>query len=482
MSPQTESSRAVAAAHTKTDSRIGQASWALFDWASQPYFTLITTFIFFPYFVSEFVGDAVRGQELLGYALGAAGVVTALSSPVLGSIADAAGRRKPWIFVFLIVFVASCSTLWLAVPGDTRALALIIIMIITSSVAMEASIVFTNAMLPRLAANSEMGRLSGFAWGLGYAGGLVSLFFVLIAFALPGQVDWPFIPAEPLFGINPARNEPERLTGPLTALWFAVFALPLFLFTRDEVGSDLGYAQAVKQGLTTLKATIGKLGMYRNILLFLLARMIYNDGLVAIFAFGGVYARGVFGWDITVMGIFGVILVSFAAVGCIIGGLLDDRIGSKPTVVISLSGLVIGTVGAASVTQDSILFVVPAEPLVPGRSLFGSAQEFSYLIFAILIGISGGPAQAASRTLMARMAPHGMAGEFFGLYALSGKATSFAAPALLAFMTAVFADQRAGLFVIVGFLVAGLVLLLPVDQQRARAIEPDPSGGNAESR
>jgi UMF1 family MFS transporter len=455
------------AAASDGTSRLGQVSWVLFDWAGQPYFTLITTFIFFPYFASTFVGDPVHGQELLGYALAAAGAITALSSPVLGAIADATGPRKPWLFVFLLIFVVSCGALWWAVPGDTQALMFIIVMIVVSSVTMEASIVFTNAMLPGLVPDSQMGRLSGIAWGFGYVGGLASLFLILIAFVLPGEVDWPLIPAEPLFGVDVARNKADRLTGPLSALWFAIFAVPLFLFTPDKPRSGLTYGQAVRQGFTSLKETVRKLGAYRNILLFLIARMIYNDGLVAIFSFGGVYARGVFGWDIKALGLFGIVLASFAAVGCVIGGRLDDRIGSKPTVIIALMGLVIGTAGAASVSHDTILFVVSVAPPVLGRALFGSLQEVVYLAFAILIGLSGGPAQAASRTLMARLAPQGMVTEFFGLYALSGKATSFAAPALVALMTGLFADQRAGLFVIVGFLVTGLVFLLLVVAKRA---------------
>lgn len=412
----------------------------------------------------------MRGQELLGYALGVAGAITALASPVLGAIADVTGPRKPWLFVFLVIFTICCAGLWFAAPGDTQALLLVLTLIVVSSVTMEASIVFTNAMLPGLAPDAELGRLSGFAWGLGYVGGLVSLLFVLWAFALPGTVSWSFVPAAPLFGIDATLNEPDRLTGPLAAAWLAVFALPLFLFTPDQPRSVRTYSQAARQGLANLFETIKKLGRYKNILLFLLARMIYNDGLVAIFAFGGVYARSVFGWDITVLGIFGIILAFFAAIGCMIGGRLDDRLGSKATIALSLCGLIIGTLGASSISADTMLFGVTVEPLAADRAPFGSTQELVYLAFAILIGLSGGPAQAASRTLMARLAPKQMATEFFGLYALSGKATSFAAPALVALMTGLYADQRAGLFVIVAFMVAGLVLLLPVKQARAQHV------------
>jgi UMF1 family MFS transporter len=197
--------------------------------------------------------------------------------------------------------------------------------------------------------------------------------------------------------------------------------------------------------------------------------MTYYDGLSAIFAFGGIYAAGTFGWEIQTLGVFGIILSVFAAVGAFLGGWMDDRVGSKRTILIAVAGLVAGTVASVSITADTVLFVIDVAPPVPGAAPFSSTAEQVYLLAGILIGISGGPAQAASRTLMARLAPPSMITEFFGLYALSGKATSFIAPFAIALATSAAASQRAGLYVIVGFLAAGFLLLLPVREEQAQA-------------
>ena len=441
-----------------------QWSWALFDWANQPYFTLITTFIFFPYFASDFIGDAVLGQSTLGLVLGIAGGLIALISPILGAIADTSGPRKPWLFALSVVYVLACLSLWWAEPGAPQRLIPIAFAIVLSSVAIEAAIVFNNAMLPSLVAQGAIGRLSGYAWGLGYLGGLLALFIVLFGFALPGTVDWSFLPQAPLLDLDRTAFEPERLTGPLAALWYVIFVLPLFLFVPDQPRSGKTLTQSAVQGLSSLWRTLRGLSHYKNIAIFLVARMIYNDGIAAIFAFGGVYARGVFGWDLISLGVFGIILAFFAAIGAALGGILDDKLGSKRTILFAVGGLVLATLGAANVTADSILGFPVSGSEADG--LFASAPERAYLLFSILIGLCAGPSQAASRTFMARLAPPDLTTEFFGLFALSGKATAFLAPLAVASATAYFASQRAGLFAIVVFLVAGAGALLFVRSGR----------------
>jgi len=440
-------------------------SWALFDWANQPYFTLITTFIFFPYFASDFIGDAVQGQSVLGLVLGIAGGLIAVVSPILGAIADTSGPRKPWLFVLSVVYVLGCFALWWAEPGAPQGVVPIAMAIILSTVAIEAAIVFNNAMLPSLVARGSIGRLSGYAWGLGYLGGLVALFIVLFGFALPGTVDWSFLPQQPLLGLDPAAFEPERMTGPLAAVWYVIFALPLFLFVPDQQRQGKSLSQSAVQGLETLWKTIKGLAQYKNIAVYLFARMIYNDGIAAIFAFGGVYARGMFGWDLISLGIFGIILAFFAAIGAALGGVLDDKLGSKRTILLAVGGLVLATLGAANITSESVLGM-SVTAAAPGAGLFASVPEQAYIAFSILIGLCAGPSQAASRTFMARLAPPDLTTEFFGLYALSGKATAFLAPLAVGSATAYFASQRAGLFAIVVFLVAGMVALLFVRSPR----------------
>ena len=466
---------ALTPAGTAPASRLGQWSWALFDWSNQPYHTLITTFIFAPYFTSAVVGDSVRGQELWGYAASVAGLIIALGSPVLGAMADAGGPRKPWIFWFQVVLVAGCLSLWWATPDASSS---IIVMALTAyvvaTVGAEFSVVFNNAMLPSLTLKERMGRLSGYAWGLGYVAGIATLFVVLLGFSLPD---------EPLFGLDKATHEHDRMVGPLSAVWIAIFVIPLFLFTPDAPSAGLTKGEAAREGIRNLVKTLKHARNYGNVLLFLVARMLYNDGLLAIFSFGGIYAAGLFGWDITSLGIFGIVITVFATVGAFAGGWLDDRIGSKRTVIGAVLGLALATVIILTISvepidathrQETILFVLtfvhelPAEP-----ALFASPGELTFLVAGILIGLFGGPAQAASRTLLARAAPPEMIGEFFGLYAFSGKATAFVAPFAIAVVTGLADSQRAGLTVVLVFLFAGLFLLFGVrEPERAPAPLP----------
>ena len=443
-------------------SKRGKFGWAMFDWANQPFFTLVTTFIFAPYFVSFVVGDTVRGQAMWGYTQAVAGVVIAVVAPFLGSIADAGGRRKPWIGVFTALGVAGACALWYATPGaDPSGLAFTMAMIVVATIGVEFAIVFNNAMLPSLVGEARIGLLSGFGWGLGYVGGLVALVIVLLGFSLPEA---------PLWGIDKAAHEHDRLVGPLSGLWFAAFVIPLFVWTPDTASRGLGPREAVRQGVGTLRDTLRALPRYRNIALYLVARMLYYDGQSAIFAFGGIYAAGLFGWTTTALGLFGIILVVFAAVGAFVGGWLDDRLGSKRFIALSVVGLIAGALGVVSMSDGVAFFVFDVAMPAAGSGLFASDAERIFLAVTAVLALSGGPAQAASRTLLARLAPDSMMGEFFGLYALSGKATAFMAPLAVALVTDVFASQRAGIAVILVFLVVGLALLLFVSEERAEAI------------
>jgi UMF1 family MFS transporter len=413
--------------------------WALFDWSTQPFYTLITTFLFAPYFASVVVGNAVHGQSLWGLGQGAAGAAVAVLGPVFGAVADSMGRRKPWVGGFAAVAVVAMALLWTARPGVVVP-ALVLAAIAT--IAVEFATVFNNAMMPGLVPRGRLGRLSGFGWSLGYLGGLVALALMLGLFTLPEV---------PAFGLSKAAHEPERLVGPFSGLWLAVFILPLFFWTPDAP-PRLTLGPAIRAGLSNLAATLGHLGRHRVIARYLLARMLYYDGLTAVFSFGGIYAAGLFHWSQTELGLFGIVIVVFAMIGAFAGGRLDDRLGSKVTVLLSLAGLIVGLVG---------ILAIPAIAEASPR-LFASTPEKAMVGFAALIGLFAGPAQAASRTLMARLAPPDLMTEFFGLYALSGKATAFVAPLAVSAATAALASQRAGLAVLIVFLVAGGALLIRV--------------------
>jgi UMF1 family MFS transporter len=410
----------------------GRFAWALYDWANSPFTTLVITFIFPAYFQAGIVKDPVAGQALWGYAIAVSGVLIAFSAPILGAIADAAGRRKPWIFAFTALCAIGSALLWFAEPGAAW-IFLALACVVVANIGFEFGIVFNNALLPDIVEEDRLGRLSGWAWGLGYAGGLAALVVALIFFI------WP---QPPLFGLDAETAEHVRITGPLVALWLLLFSIPLFLFTPDRSPRGLG-AGALAKGLSELGRMLGSLFQNRPFALFLLAHMIYADGLITLFAFGGVYAAGVFGMELSEVIVFGIALNVAAGAGAAAFAWFDDRLGSKRVIVVALIGLI-----AAS------LLAVAAQNL------------FWLWVAGIGIGIFVGPAQAASRSLMARLTkPENRAGGF-GLFALSGKATAFLGPAIVASVTAASGSQRAGIAAIIAFFVIGLALLLRVREPR----------------
>jgi MFS transporter, UMF1 family len=437
----------------KEASKLGQFSWALFDWANQPFFTVVTTFIFAPYFANVMVGDPIKGQAEWAFTQSTSGIIIAVLSPFLGAMADAGGRRKPYIFAFQLLLFAGCAALWWAYPNRPDLAGPISWAVVAATVGAEMSIVFNNAQLPNIVRPERIGRLSGFGWGLGYCGGLVSLFIVLAA-QFSGGPD----PSHVL----------ERLTGPASSLWLAVFVLPMFLFTPDHAGvRRMSMLEAAKQGGRSLLSTVKKLRHFRNALTYLIAFMLYNDGLAAIIAFGGVYASATFGWDTTTLGIFGIILTVFAIPGAFLGGRIDDLIGSKRTIQIAIAGVIIATIGIVDVTADRLFFVFPVDPISPTRGLFGSVQERVFMAFALLLGFCMGPMQAASRTMIGRLAPQGMTGEFYGLFALSGRATAWMAPTAIGIITTATQSNRLGVACVLVFLVLGFGLLWRVREERA---------------
>ncbi|MDP1748797.1 MAG: MFS transporter [Reyranella sp.] len=449
-------------------SKLGQFSWALFDWANQPFFTVVTTFIFGQYFVNVMVGDPVKGQADWAFTQSTAGVIIAVLSPFLGAMADAGGRRKPYILFFQVFVALGCLALWWAYPNRPDLIGPICWAVVLATVGAEMSIVFNNAQLPSIVSPERMGRLSGFGWGLGYCGGLIALFIVLMV-SRPSMFGLAVNDDRPLFGLDPATYELERLVGPASALWLAVFVIPMFLFTPDGlVPRRLSLLEAARGGFTALVGTVRKLGRYRNVLLYLLAFMLYNDGLAAIIIFGGVYAAVTFGWSTVTVGIFGIIVTVFAIPGAFLGGRLDDWMGSKRTAQFAILGVIIATLGIVSVSATGVLFVVPAAELAPARPLFGSLQERVFMAFALLLGFCMGPMQAASRTLIGRLAPPGMSGEFFGLFALSGRATAWMAPLAIGIVTTATQSNRLGVACVLFFLVLGFVLLWWVREERAQ--------------
>lgn len=436
--------------------------WMLFDWAAQPYFSLITTFVFAPYFATQVASDPAAGQSMWGFATAAAGLFIALASPVLGAIADASGRRKPWIAAFGALLVIGAAAMWIGKPGDPSVILPLLIAYSIATVGVEFATVFNNAMMPSLVPPDKIGRLSGSGWALGYVGGILSLILVLgfmAASPVTGRTLFGFVP---LFGLDPATFEGDRATGPLTGIWFIVFVLPMFFFTPDFPPKE-SLRLAVREGLASLHHTLRELPKHRSMMAFLIANMIYTDALVSLFAFGGIYAAGTFGWDTIQIGSFGITLAFAGTLGAYLGGRFDDLLGPKRVIAGSMGLLLFSIIGILLIDKDTILFVHVTPP-VPGGGLFAAPAEKAYLALGCLIGMAGGPLQAASRTLLIRLAPEDRIGQFFGLFALTGKVTSFMGPLLIGIVTAVTASQKAGMAVLVLFFLAGLGLLARVKE------------------
>src|SRR5580698_3111688 len=213
--------------------RAAVISWIFFDWAAQPYFTLITTFIFAPYFASFVAPDPASGQALWGFATAAAGLMIALMSPVLGAIADASGRRKPWIACFGALLVIGSCLMWIGKPGDTAIIPPLLLAYAIATIGVEFATVFNNAMMPTLVPPDKIGRLSGTGWATGYVGGIISLILVLGFLAADPETGRTLFGFMPLFGLDPVTHQGDRITGPLTGVWFIIFVLPMFLMTPD---------------------------------------------------------------------------------------------------------------------------------------------------------------------------------------------------------------------------------------------------------
>lgn len=410
------------------ENRPALIAWCIYDWANSAFPTVILTFVFAAYFTQAVAESAVAGTAMWGQAMAVSGLAIALFSPVLGAIADQGGRRKPSLAVCTALCVAAMASLWFVRPDPDDAL-LAVVLVIIGNVAFEFGIVFYNAMLPDLANPERLGRWSGWAWGLGYGGGLACLVIALVLFVRADP---------PPFGLDKTAAEHVRVVAPLVAIWFAVFAIPLFIATPDTPSRGLGL-KAVGAGLRQLVRTLRDLRRHANTARYLAAHMIYTDGLNTLFAFGGIYAAGTFGMDITEVMMFGIALNVTAGLGAFAFGWIDDWIGPKRTISIAL--LMLALTGTALLVVES-------------KAVFWA--------LGLALGAFFGPAQAGSRSLMARLAPPDMRTEMFGLYSLSGKATAFVGPALLAWVATVTDSQRLGMATVVVFLVAGLALLLTV--------------------
>lgn len=411
----------------KPKKNFGLIAWAVYDWANSAFFTLIQTFVFATYFVRAVAENETVGTALWGYMTAATGFAIALGGPILGAMADQGGRRKPWIAVFTLLCVVATAGLWFVGPSSDFIL-LALILVGMGTLGAEFASIFYNAMLADLASPARVGRWSGWGWGLGYAGGLVCLAVALLGFV--GTEN-------PWFDFDRETSEHVRATFVLTAAWVLVFSMPLFLITKDIPSTGKALSQAVLHGFQQLLSSARHVRRYRHIVRFLIARMLYTDGLLTLFTFGGVYAAGTFDMAEADILLFGIALNVSAGLGAGAFAWVDDWIGAKATILLSLVGL-----------------------LVPGILILLVDSEPAFWSLGIIIGIFIGPVQAASRSFLARTAPRALRTEMFGLYALSGRATAFLGPLTVGWLTHLTGSQRVGMSPIIVLLAVGLMLML----------------------
>jgi len=404
-------------------------AWATFDWANSAFPTVVSTFVIAAYFAQGIAPDPATGQAQWGWMQTLAAVGIAILSPLLGAIADRGGHRRALLAAATLCTAIFTALVWYAEPDPSWTLwALGCVMLAT--IAFEVGCVFYNAMLPEVTTQEHIGRVSGLAWGLGYAGGLACLGIALVLLIQPNPA---------LFGLDRDASEHVRATALLVAAWTVVFAWPVILMVPDRPGERLPMGRAVADCVAETRFLLRGLPQRPDMLRFLIARLFYTDGLNTLFAFGAIYAAGVHGMTFEEILLFGIAMNVTAGLGAAAFGLVEDRVGSKRTVLVALVCMI--GLGAALLLAD-------------GKGLFWG--------LAMALGIFMGPAQAASRTLMARMAPHDQCTAHFGLFALSGRITGFLGPAALAMVTTATGSQAAGMATVLVFLALGAGILATV--------------------
>ena len=439
--------------------------WWFFDWASQPYNTLLLTFIFGPYFakvVSALLVDGGMGAEAAkaqaqaywGYGLTVSGITIALLAPILGAVADSTGKRMPWVWVFSGMYVVGAYALWYTAPEQfdiTRTL----IFFGIGLIGMEFATIFTNAMLPSLGSKEEIGKVSGTGWAFGYIGGVIALAIMLLLFQA-GENGKTMAGLAPILGLDTASHADTRAVGPLTAIWYAVFMVPFFLWVK-ELPDPNHTPYKVGRALRDLGATLRGLPGHKSLLAYLTSSMFYRDALNGMYTFGGIYAFGVLDWGIMQVGIFGIVAALTGAVFAWIGGKADAAFGPKPVIVTCITALLFTAVFIVGLSRDAVFGV----PVAEGSAL----PDILFFVAGGLIGAAGGALQSASRTMVVRQSNPERMTEAFGLYALSGKATTFLAPAAIAVVSDISGSQRLGITPIAGLFLLGMILLVWVKPQ-----------------
>lgn len=414
------------------------AAWCLYDWANSAFTTLVVTFIYATYFSKAFADNEALGTALWSRGVAISSILIAILSPIFGAVADRGGRRRRYLLTSTLVCVGATTLLTFVSPSQSGAVWIALTLFIFGNVAFEMGMVFYNAFLPSLAKPERIGRISGYGWAMGYAGGLVCMIIALLGFIGLGDT-------EPWFALSQEDGFHVRATNLLVAAWFLIFSLPFFIWVKEEPGTQDGGGIDIGRALGDLKQTVVNIRRYGEVVKFLVARLIYNDGLITIFAFGGIYAAGTFDMPQDEIIMFGIVLNVAAGCGAWAFGFFDDRLGGKTTIMVSIVLLICSSAIAV---------------MAPNKTWFWVA--------GIITGIVAGPNQSASRSLMGRFVPEKHKSEFFGFFAFSGKASAFLGPLLLGFVSVAY-GQRVGMGTVIAFFVIGGLLLMLVNEQKGIA-------------
>lgn len=436
-------------------------AWAGFEGFRNPAVVLITIYVFMPYFVARVAPDPVSGQALVAQGAQIAGWLVAITAPLLGVAVDRMGPRKPALTLTIMLMAPLYWAMWFITRDGPIGLTLVVAIAALKSVFFAWTEVLHNALLVP-AARGQTARTSGLGLALGNAASVMMLVAVMWAFALPGQVDWAWVPAQPLFGLDQASHEPARIVGPIVAVSL-LCGLALILWGVPDVaptGARIG--AAIRGGLADLRALIGQLKTEREAAKFLLARMLYADGKTAILIFGGVLAAGVMGWGTLEMLAYGIIMSVLAVGGGILGGRLDVALGPKRALMLEIGGTALVLMALLFSRPDRILGIpVSTDPLFDGP-MFTTPAELAYIAIAGLSAITITAAYALSRTMLTTLVPPDRVGTFFGLYALSGTATMWLGPLLVAVGTTATGSQQGGFAMVLILLLSGLGVLTTV--------------------
>lgn len=445
--------------------------WAIFEFARNPYYNAVVISAFATYFAAEVIGDPVRGQALVARTITIAGLVCAITMPILGAMIDKGGRRKPLAFLSLATLGITASLLWFVQPGVPGAVQFGMALMVVGYVSYTVAELVHNSMLPMAGAPKSLPYISGLGLALGNFAGTAVLLLLLFVFALPGDPAGPLADASPPLGLDREAFEHQRITGPLVAVWLAIFIIPFFLFMPDRKPTkDLNWINATKS-LADIsggaKSAINLFRDYPNVMRFLIGRMIYADGIGALLTIGTVFAAGLLEWSLVEVLAVGVIGTLAAVCGAMTAGGFDRRFGPKAALVLELSTLIVVLTLQLSITKDAVLFgLIPSADPVWGSGIFSSLSDVVYICLLIPASFMLGAAISSSRYMLVHIAPPDQIGSFFGFYAMAGSVTIWLGPGLVDLMTTLSGDQRIGISGVGILFIVGLAIISTVRADR----------------